>query len=138
MSLQVNPVEKFKNLSTKKKVAVVGATVGAAAVIGTTAFAFATGKKTDAYIKAAQAVKDGVKDAKKLNVFETIGEGFRDIGQFIQYGIEKLKAGKIKGANNGKENEALKRIQLRESFSSGMTKRHIEKHGSFFSSPKVI
>ena len=122
-------IEPIREMSTGKKVALA---VGTAAAVGAVGVAFATGRKTDAFVKAAEAVKNGVEGAKKLNVFQTIGEGFKDIGQFLGYSVNKLKAGFIKGAPDGKEVTTLTRLKEREGFASGLTKRFIEKHGSFF------
>ncbi len=79
--MKIAPVQGFKNLSTKKKIAVVA---GAAAGVALVATAAIKGKGSDAFINAQ-------KEGKKLNIFKTLGEGFKVIGEGIANKFSSVK-----------------------------------------------
>lgn len=93
--MNVNPVNSFKAMSTKKKVAVVA---GTAAVIGLGVLSYVKGKKTDAFINST---KEG---AKKLNVFKTMWEGLKSIGQTIVSHLPKKAEKAAEAAENIADN----------------------------------
>ncbi len=78
MSLSVNPIDKFKNLSTKKKVAIVGATAG---IVALNVAAALHGKK----VLEATYPKDTA---------QFVAKNAKELEQGIQFGlVQKLKAG---------------------------------------------
>lgn len=80
--MKIAPVQGFKNLSTKKKIAVVA---GAAAGVALVATAAIKGKGSDAFTNAQN-------EGKKLNIFKTLGEGFKIIGKEIANKFSSVKA----------------------------------------------
>ena len=74
----------------------VGIAAGVAAGVGITALAYAKGKQSDAFVKAAENVKNNVEGAKKLNVIKTLGEGFKSIGSSALKAIKEIPS-KVSG-----------------------------------------
>ncbi len=76
-----------RSMSTAKKVAIGTGIVAA----GLTAAALVKGRKTDAFVKALENVTNNVEGAKKLNVFQTILEGYKAFGNKAVSMVEKYK-----------------------------------------------
>ena len=119
--MSIQPVK----MSTGKKIAIAA---GAVAAAGLTAFAYARGRQSDAFVKAAEAVKNNVEGAKKLNVLATLKEGGKDLLQVAQLGIAKAKTLFIrKGALTSKDIQKLNELEARKSYATGLAAKLAEK-----------
>ena len=74
--MQIHPVQGFKNLSTKQKVAAIAGAAVATAAVATTAVAFVKGKGAE---------------GEKLGFFKRIGKGYQMIGKSISEKFGKIK-----------------------------------------------
>jgi len=114
-------------MSTGKKIAIAA---GAAAAVGLGALAYSKGKGSDAFVKALENVKNNVEGAKKLNFFQTMGEGFKAIGnqigtkvtevcQAVPLAISTIKTvNGIPGALSAKDIKNINEVHARTAFSS--------------------
>lgn len=93
----IKPIQAFKEMPTKKKVAVVAGSVASTALLVT---AFVKGAKSDKFIKEA------TETVKKTNFVKRIGLGFQVMGKEIVENFGKAKEGITKLFNKNKDKVA--------------------------------